>query len=265
MRSVACCHDPSSVPAPPGTRFFEKLCAVGRTELSTRKGEDVIPAWFKKHSGPAPFISYVDGKPAATHDGSPRQLSSLPGANVPMCRSCNSVLNRRFEQPSKDIIRELVRSGRPPGESGTRLVTLWLLKTALLLQHPDIAWDDPAATTTATRPRALPVELLDWMATGAVPPTEHLSLFVHVEDDNLPDRDIERLVVFSGCMVQFGLDAALQASVVHHPHQPVIDHPGVVRDEAVRLWPPDEGIELRPADIAPTPPGVFRWTLYGSA
>ncbi len=53
-------------------------------------------------------------------------------------KGCNWTLNRRFEDPAKELIRELVRlEGRvvlPPAEA--RIVGYWFLKTLLLWAHP---------------------------------------------------------------------------------------------------------------------------------
>jgi hypothetical protein len=222
---------------------------------STRVGEHVWPAWFlSEFYDEGPFEASKAGVAYTARDSpTPLKSGGLPGVHVPMCESCNTILNTRFEEPAKPVVRQLI-----PLEANhiwpklsapeVQALALWLLKVGLLTAHPAAVHDLPQVNNDSSFPRLDPFlsEWTSWMSTGSLPPggfsvyvtrravTEDVELGRLRRQVQLPKilvdgRDI-RLVQRS-----FGF-RGLNVTIVWHPGWD-IKNAQVDEGRAVRLWP----------------------------
>ncbi len=252
-------------------RLDSKLCIFCPTQ-SSRNGEHVWPQWFLRTltSGDGQFTTWVDQEPIRDREDRPRTQTSLHRVKVPMCdgaggRSCgcNGDLNRRFEEPTKPLIRQLITNDGNATFNGQQatVVALWLLKTWLLLAHPsaeDSRNNIPALQSL--RWTAAPDNVWRWMVTDALPPPG-LSMWCHKRSALPTDQTATRQVplptiVVDDREVEFRSIRAsisfLDVSVVYHPDW-AIDHPLEREGRALRLWPrdsdqPADFTSLRPVD-----------------
>jgi len=175
-----------------------------------------------------------------------------------MCTSCNGLLNRRFEQPAKPLVRRLFGGPPLPRLTGTELaaVAAWLLKTWILLPHPEVFHAHPLidrAHLPMKWPSPAEPEYYRWLITGDSPPAG-LSLWLHRTGDlegPAPGGD-RRLVLptvhESGRSIRFESHEVtlhgLTVTLAVHPGWP-IDHPLELEGRAVRLWPdPPDGFDF---------------------
>lgn len=232
---------------------FAGIPCVFGPELSSKAGEHVLPRWllgiFTKREGP--YEVWRNGKPELTRNQTIRTHTSLPGVKLPMCVAHNAVLAQRFEAPVKGWGEKVFdpADGRVEARQVWQL-SLWLLKTWLLLAHPEAVHVDrvPRVKYWADAPAAL----WSWMVTGEDPP-DGLSLWLWRRDDTQPPCDSPQQMllptVIDGSTThhfqsqEFGI-RHLQAAVAYHPGWP-IDHPLEADGRAIRMWPPPD----RPAPL----------------
>jgi hypothetical protein len=227
------------------------LCGAG----STRVGEHIWPSWFiREFHGQAPFapskggVSYVSKKSSM-----PLKSNGLPGVHVPMCEPCNALLNTRFEEPAKPVVRRLLsfdvnHTWPTLSAAEVQALALWLLKVGLLSAHPAAVHDIPQVNNDPAYPRLDPFlpKWIEWMRTGS-PPPHGFSVFATrraVGSDIELDRqrrqvELPRIIVDGEDLrfVQrsFGF-RGLNVTIVWHPGWE-IEHAQVDEGRAVRLWP----------------------------
>jgi hypothetical protein len=169
---------------------------------------------------------------------------------LPACRSCNAELDRRFEQPAKEHLRRLFHSRGKTSlvNPELELVSLWLLKTLLLLAHPAALYSDPLVDDKAIRwgdSEVPPRAYYSWLTDRTAPP-EGLSLWVFLADEDaaedsepiykLPLPRVtadDEILEFTCFQVTFH---GLHLTLVFHPGWR-IEHPLESNGTAIRLWP----------------------------
>jgi hypothetical protein len=91
-------------------RKFEGMQCVFCPNPSSKIGEHVLPRWllerFSESEGPYTLLR--NGQPVLTKRGDPRTQASIGSITLPVCETCNAMLNRRFEEPAKDVVRRLL-------------------------------------------------------------------------------------------------------------------------------------------------------------
>jgi hypothetical protein len=114
----------------------------------------------------------IGGRPELRRDGSIWKLNNFPRIMLPCCEECNGTLNTRFEQPAEEVVRQLFSND--PAELDLyemKLAGLWLLKTCLLLVHPEAR---QTARHKISLPRwnltTIPGDMYSWMVNGQPPP-----------------------------------------------------------------------------------------------
>lgn len=228
-------------------------CALCEDGTATRRGEHVLPAWYLRDQdrlGPPPYSWSVNGEPIRDRGGRPLERRERTRILLPVCKRCNGILERRFETPAKDIVRQLfARQGIISlDDDEAKRVGLWVVKTLLLQAHPEARYADPVVERYAKRwkqEECPPRRFFDWLVDGSEPP-DGLSLWVFRTDEGDDDRgradcyiplpdvtaDGMHLCFVSLQRSWHGLDTTL---IVHPGWR--IDHP-IERDgRAVRLLP----------------------------
>lgn len=235
-------------------------CALCATGIASRAGEHVLPKWYlgdQDRIGPPPYSWSVNGERVRDRNGDPIERRERTRILLPVCEQCNGILERRFETPTKDIVRRLfaARGDLELDADEARLVGLWLAKTLLLQAHPQARYADPVVEKHALRWReddAPPRRYYDWLIAGVDPP-EGLSLWVFRSDESAEDRasadyriplpdltcDCVRTKFLTFQLGWHGLDTTL----VVHPGWPV-DHPLERDGLAVRLLPVSGAVGL---------------------
>lgn len=239
-------------------QFDGKTC-VFCPRPSSRGGEHVWPQWFLDMFPPeeGPYTSWVNGEPVLKRNGDRRAHPAMGRVKLPACIACNAELFKRFEKPAKELIRELMT---PSGsaifeDEAATIVSLWFLKTWLLLAHPKARDSEPGITPS--RWHSVSEDLWTWMVNDQPPPAG-LSVWVARIGDSVPNVSATRhvplpTVVADGREVEFMSMRAgvrfLDVSLAYHPGWE-INHPLEVEGRALRLWPrnPDE-----PADFGSLP------------
>lgn len=226
------------------------------------------PRWLFKMfpEDEGPYTWHVNSQPVLRRDGSPRAHSSIGAVKLPMCSSCNGVLDKRFEKPAKTLIRSLMATPEnvtfPPDEATT--VGLWFLKTWLLLSHPAARDADPSVAPA--RWNSIEESLLRWMLEDR-PPPQGISLWVFRRGEQSPVRPSTRqvalpTVVVDGREIEFRATRVgvrfLDVSLVYHPGWE-IEHPLQVEGRALRLWPTHAGALVEFAKLPGVDPREFAW------
>ena len=229
-------------------------CIFCRERLSSPRGEHVWPTGFIQDIFPDkdhPYRVEIGGRPHLKRDGSPWVQNHFPRVQLPCCKPCNSVLNKRFEQPTKLIVRRLFSDEGAVTLASTEahLVGLWLLKTCLLLVHPEVRQESTWGSIAPHRWNltVIPDDLYSWMANDQPPPT-NLSAWMSKVRDPEPDDPPSRRMFLPTVMAdgrttqfqvgQFGI-RFLDIALVYHPGWP-IEHPFEADGRAVRIWPYDK-------------------------
>jgi hypothetical protein len=188
---------------------------------------------------------------------------------LPTCGPCNTELERRFESPTKGILRRLFdnRGDLALTAAESRLVGLWFAKTLLLLAHCDSAHQHPKIDEVAPRwaPEEMPPgEYFRWLVDGSEPP-DGVSVWIFRSDETtdaprrhlvpLPDVTADGGTFdFVSFMVAFH---GICVTLVLHPGWR-IEHPLEAEGQAIRLLP-SYG---QPADLGSLPvlwPQAVRW------
>lgn len=250
-------------------QFEGKLCTLCSARPSSPTGEHVWTAWllsqFSEREGP--YTRYINGEPERNRNGAIRTQTSAERVKLPCCMPCNAILDRRFEQPSRTIVRRVFETDGAVVLDGREARTLgtWLLKTWLLLAHPAARSSMPGPSPRRWDLNHVPDDLYAWMITGAQPPMG-LSLWIAREDRNLPQPvEPRRLpiptVVADGRTIGFQVFRCslrwLDVTLAYHPGWQ-ITQPLEAEDRALRLWPPREA----PIDLGSLPPVPSRDTVW---
>ena len=243
--------------------FRGRICALCQTRPSTTgDGEDVWPWWLKRSPAFAgtQFTTWKNGQVVTKRDlTTPRTSIGFPGVKLPACEPCNTTLNQRFEESARPLILDLMdRQGMAViSADESRIFAEWIVKTWLLLAHPDARHGEPRIIDKPWRLDLVAHDLYGWMINGASPP-DVVSLWLTRRDDNAkpsqPTRQIPlptveadgRVIKFQAMWVAVDF---FEANLVYHPHWP-IDHPLETEGRAVRMWP-HSGASL---DLAALPP-----------
>jgi hypothetical protein len=259
--------------AQPMTAKESEPCVLCHSQLASPKGEHVWPNWYLKDCEAAgqpafPYWSY-NGQPITDREGRPIGSEKRMRVQLPVCVTCNSILEARFETPTKAILRRLFAADGATAltadEAGK--VGAWFTKVLLLLIHPQIRYEHPNIGDRAVRldPTELPPDTFyTWLVTGSPPPLD-LSLWVHRADlryTQAPRFEMPLpLVTAEGTTIQFLASElcthGLSLTLVVHPGWK-IEHPLEALGEAVRLTP----IPDKPVDLAALPvlwPKTVQW------
>lgn len=253
-------------------QFDGAVCVLCGTRPSSRTGEHVWTEWFFEvfPVSEGRYTTSIGGRPVLRRDGQPRQQVSISRVKLPMCVQCNGVLNQRFEEPAKEIVRRVMASDGQAKLTGPEAMqcALWFLKTWLLLAHPAAVSSEPAVTREGWE--GAPEDLWSWTVDGS-PPPDGLSLWVHrptAEPDaqDEPQHVMLPTVVADGTTTAFRVheqgvraaDSFLQLTVVFHPGW-AIDHPLEAAGRALRLWPRSADDPIDFAALPAVAPNELRW------
>jgi hypothetical protein len=240
--------------AAPLPSFTGERCVLCGVRPSSPKGEHVLPQWYLRSGlhGPGPYAWELNGESILRRDGTALAPEQLTRVQLPMCPPCNNVLEHRFERVARPLILRLFsdRSARFD-DAEARIVSLWLLKTWLLLCHPKVRYEHPAINSLdiiRKRP-AFPESCYRWMIDGSEPP-DGLSLWLARHADDRSDRSTMLavpIVEADGSAVRFAAHEAglhgLSVSVAFHPGWP-IDYPGAAEGRVAQLLPDPKAIDL---------------------
>ena len=216
---------------------------------SSKSGEHVWPLWFlRMFNDEGPFHLEVGGEPHLKKNRTLRTTANLEGLRVPMCQPHNAILNQRFEEPAKPIIRSAkqgVTDARWQNLTAAKVGSMasWVIKVGLLSKHPRATFDNPAMDAQLERWSDFDSELFDWLVTGAPVPSD-LTVFASfasslVDPDPAGTLHVPGIIRADGVTrmsrhVAFGfLD--LSFDVLYHPMRRV-RHP-LVPGRAVEVWP----------------------------
>lgn len=179
--------------------FSGRTCVLCRRRPSTKDGEHVWPKWYLEDppGGQGPYKWLINDQPLLRRDGlTPVVEEELTRVRLPACRRCNAELNDNFELAAKTPLRRLLSGTTPPDltPKDTEAVTRWLLKTWLLLAHPEVFYAHPLIEKVHRGrlwPQPAPPEYYEWMVTDAEPPLG-LSLWIYRAADRQPGETAPR-------------------------------------------------------------------------
>jgi hypothetical protein len=213
---------------------------------SSKNGEHVLPSWLLEMfpADDGPYTTWKGKDPVLRRDGEIRTQTSMARAKLPMCVAHNAGLARRFERPAKAIVRHVLRMNGSTlvPSSDAAVLALWLLKTWLLLAHPNVRYSDgierPRWETGAGR------SLWHWMAVDEAPPAGFsvwLSKRVDFDDEAEHSRVIRLpTIVLADREIVFRVKEAgirwLNVALVYHPGWEIL-YPPETEHRAIRLWP----------------------------
>jgi hypothetical protein len=248
-------------------QFEDKTCVLCRRRPSSPTGEHVWPRWLLKMFRPGEYTWSISGEPVLKRNGAPRIHTSVGAVKLPMCETCNNkALEPRFEQSAKPLIRKLLdRDGNVHfGESQTRSLTLWFLKTWLLLAHPEARESDP--DVKPARWDLAGDDLYSWLVINKRPPAG-FSIWVSKQAEEASEPAATRhiplpTIVADGREIQFKVKRAgvqfLDVSLVYHPGWE-IEHPLEAEGRALRLWPREADTGADFASVLPVHPKETAW------
>lgn len=230
-------------------------CALCGLAPSSPDGEHVLPRWLLRALLPPECGPYRTAWAGLSADEPAINTSpTFPRAKLACCEKYNAELNRRFENPGAGPARRLFETDRPAFTSKeSQDLTLWILKTWLLLAHPQTEFKPGLP-----RPRpwnTAPPEVFAWLVNGQAPQAG-LSAWAFRHDRNHGEQSpgsTPRLqlptVVADGIKVTFlSLDLTLKlvnVALVFHPGWRIA-HPDVPTGRVVTLWPGGKGAALPP-------------------
>jgi hypothetical protein len=237
-------------------------------EPSSPTGEHVLDTWALKMFPQKvdEYSLYKSDEPVLDRDGVPRQDDTVARAKLPMCVEHNGILNTRFGQPAKPIIRKLLDSG---GEvvldaAEAEIAARWYVKTWLLLGHPRVVWTQPGWDVPPWEP--VPADLYSWMVSGQQPPPGLSAWAFKHAGRKAPDDQVRRLPLLTMVIdtetvkfqvMCFGL-GAVEVHLAYHPRWE-IDHPLEREHRAIRLWPRPSPHEDDFAALPVIERGEVRW------
>lgn len=251
--------------------FRDATCVICEARPSTRRGEHVWPQWYLRAHihPPGPYEWSFNDDPILRSDGTPLAPDVLMRVKLPVCGQCNAELNSRFERASDVMLRVFGVSGRLAlSANDAELVGLWLLKTWLLLSHPQVLYSEPVidGLDIIRDRRALPQRCYRWLVTGESPP-DGLSMWITRTTDDGPARRSGPIIPVpevhaDGEQVSFETHEVtlhgLTVVVVFHPGWPIF-HSHEAEGRAVRMWPTPGAVDLGALGSVPLSQ-VPRWS-----
>lgn len=200
--------------------------------------------------GNGPYTLNVNEERDKKKGGAPFPESDTPfHLQLPCCLKCNKILNDRFELETTGFRLPVVSAfnGMSLTSEEVRSASLWLLKTCLLMTHPDdksgrniqrIAWDQTDQ------------KLYEWMISDTDPPSD-LGLFVHhfapkssgaaAATIMLPVMETaDERVSCQGASIRL-LEWGF--TLVYHPGWN-FNHPSQGDLSVVQIWPPSGALDL---------------------
>lgn len=245
--------------------FSAESCAFCEN-LSSRKGEHVLPLWLLERWRPASadkLLFEIAGHELRNKAGHPLSSTSIPPVRLPVCdqqtgRNCNGTLDRLFEKTGKPVVRALLgRSESLDTPEQVRAFARWCLKTLLLLHHPAARCDLPELTSAAwnvdnriyrhmIETGEFPEDLSLWLALAG-PDNEPgelsqpgLFLLPHVSSLGRDGRSETGIHGFS-----LSGEGVLLLQLVLHPRCDIAQHPFEAAGLALKLWPhPPPSLDL---------------------
>lgn len=261
-------------------------CVFCRERPSSPSGEHALPSHFIEEFFPdaeergevEQYSLEIGGQPELSRDGHKWTQESFPRVKLPCCddrndrTGCNNKLNKRFEQPAKEIIHRLFSDGSTDLASNEmHRAGLWLLKTCLLLVHPEAR---QRARDWIPLPRwnltTIPSDIYSWMVNNQSPPVG-LSVWISQVRDPEPGEPPSRqvllpTVVADGCSTQFqGNRCAIRflgIDLVYHPGW-AIEHPLEADGRAVRMWPCSGSSTVNIAGLPAVSRQAIAWATPG--
>ena len=267
-----------------GVAGFQHVeCVLCKRARASHRGEHVLPQWYLRRElvGPGPYSWEAGGRPILDRRGVPILLDEQQRTQLPVCEVCNGQLERNFERPAKDILSAWFDSDGTLALSAeeTRNVTRWLIKTLLLLAHPQARLAHPGLDRVAQTHRwssALPAEYYAWMLTSELSPADPpfgLSPWVFRRDLNDSSRGPHRRGIYlptvadGAVSIEFRVQQivfhGMNVSLVYHPGWD-IEHPLEVEGRAVRLWPVDQPTQTNLGRLLVVPPAEEVTWVSGS-
>ena len=153
------------------------VCALCGLRGSTRDGEHVLPKWFLNRYLPVAdghYTTEVNGV-AVLNRADNLKKHSWPEVRVPACEPCNTALRNRFEIGDTQAAAQKFfdTPAAPLSAAEAESAGVWLLKTWVLLAHPDAVFANGQSPDRWSR---VP-DVWGWTADGSPPPPQ-LSLWV---------------------------------------------------------------------------------------
>lgn len=267
-------------PARKSQQLKGKLCVLCRDAPASRKSEHIWPTWMLRMIDGAndpsrigeKFTMHVNDEPVrksvpegTDRPGEIRWLDHLQSSHAPTCIPCNGILNRRFENPVRDVVRRLIpidSNHTWPVLSSEEVVSLakWMLKVGLLLKHPETRHDDRAQAELAeqwTVEQAVPV-LYDWMINGQDPP-DGLTVYMQIRDPGAaevysPPIPMPTVITDAGAVVFVSTIVGVRGvdfPIAYHPGW-TLSPAAVAEGSTIAIWPPP----LRSIDVGAIPPSA---------
>ncbi|WP_314216096.1 hypothetical protein [Pseudarthrobacter equi] len=208
-------------------------------------------------------------------NGDPKTHPSFPSIKLPCCVECNGGLNKHFET-HKLLVQGLFKAPEMMSDKESDEVSLWLLKTTMLLSHPETKWDlnssqdfkQELAKITAKQWHQAPKELYHWLSVdGNGTPPPFMSLYLHRFDDaSEPMGALEVALpevrtqgdVFKSLGICFRLKN-LGLTLIYHPGWK-FKLWGGAEDNTFRVWPDPEPLRVNTLQPRSDWPVAFRET-----
>lgn len=229
----------------------DQKCALCRGANSSPAGEHVIPRWFwNVVLGDGPYTQHVNDEREKKKGGAPVPESETPyHVQLPCCLKCNEILNNRFELETTGFRLPVVSAftGMSLTPEEARAASLWLLKTCLLMTHPE---DKSGRNIQRIAWEGADQKLYEWMISDTDPPSD-LGLFVHHFG---PKRSgAAAATIMLPVMETAGERVSCQGAsiglldwgftLVYHPGWN-FNHPSQGDQSVAQIWPPTGALDL---------------------
>ncbi|MGW9345985.1 hypothetical protein ACWGR3_31065, partial [Streptomyces albidoflavus] len=175
--------DPKSAPIRDTQRM--EVCAICGTKPAYGKGEHVYPNWHlgdADRAGPPLFAWTSNGEALLNRDKQPLQFQNRQRLLLPACERCNSILNTRFEEPAKPVVRRLAPNQWTGFADASEWAAIgrWFAKILSFATHPRAHYQHPEINKHHIRGE-WDTKHFSWLIDGSHPPTD-LSLWVFRAD-----------------------------------------------------------------------------------
>lgn len=254
--------------------MYRGPCVLCYAREATRRGEHVLAQWYLRDRGPGPgpYRWTKNGEPILNREGQPIAPQDRVRIQLPVCKTCNGEMNRRFEQPAKDALRRLfdARGAVVLGADELQALALWFLKTLLLQARPEVIYSAPKVSEAALKwdPSELPSRrFYDWLVTGDAPPSG-VSLWLFRAEEGLDDLPPPEFVIplptvaADGTVTDFVCFQVtfhgLNITLVVHPGWE-IRHPLEESGRALRLWPTPSVMGANVGALPVLPRNIVSW------
>lgn len=218
--------------------------------------------------GEGPFSRFIGSTLEKDRNEQDRVHQEYPVIKLDCCKECNDELSKGFEV-HRDIVVEFF-DGKSLGDVARGNVARWLLKTSLLLAHPNTQWDLNASRQFAEKIANVRSSgwsqafgnPYKWLIEGGEPPG-HLSLYVHKVDATAPPIDGASFFNPEVHVGESVIDCSVSLIQVRNVGLTLISHPGWAFAHpfahsafVTRAWPTPESMK----DLADLE-GVSDWPL----